>query len=117
MKINGEYIEDGEEERYIARNRKYFLTPFEDRAEYLGMLREKARHRLREPNGHLSRVTHEALEHYRVNTDDEVKLAIGDDLDSFRDFQQKVTHRIVEEFKCGRLVVLRCPACNRVTFT
>jgi len=36
---------------YIVRNRQYFMTPFETRAEQLGIASEKARARIRESQG------------------------------------------------------------------
>lgn len=117
MKSARKYIEDGAEEHYIAVNRRFFLKPFEERAEYLGILREKARYRLSKPDGQTSRFAREAMDCYLAETDDQISAAIGDDLESFRAFQQRVTDRIVSEFKSGRLAVLRCPACNRVAFT
>jgi hypothetical protein len=92
------------------------MTPFETRAEYLGLLREKARHILRE-DGHTSRFAREMLDQYYAQTDGQVDIAIGSDWESFHAFQDNVTTRIATAFESRQLVPLRCPACARITFT
>jgi hypothetical protein len=111
------YNEDGELERYISHNRQYFMTPFERRAESLGILREKARERLRERDGESCAWAVDAIIEYKTKTDADVEKAIGDDLEGFRAFQQRTTARIDALFRSGQLIALRCPACCRVTFT
>lgn len=111
------YTEEGADEHYIARNQRYFMTPFEARAEELGISREKARARLRELDGDSCRWAHEALSAYVAKTDSEVEAAIGPDLESFQAFQEKISARIAARFRSGDLVPLRCPACSRVMFT
>lgn len=113
MNRSREYVEDGEEDRYIARNRQYFLTPFEARAEHLGILREKARAWLNK----LPRLAREKMAKFDAEADDGIRQAIGETLESFDAFQRMVADRIAAEFKSGHLVVLRCPACHRVAFT
>jgi hypothetical protein len=111
------YIEDGADDQYIARNRRCFMTPFEAGAEDLGILREKARARLREPDGDSCQWAQDWLNEYIATTNSEVEQAIGPDLESFRAFQEKVSARISAKFRSGELVPLRCPACSRVMFT
>jgi hypothetical protein len=102
---------------YVLRNRRYFMTPFEERAERIGVMREKARARIRESQGTPSAWTNELLDEYEAQTDDTVRDAIGNDLDSFVKFQQEVTDRINTAFSRGELRPIRCPDCRRVVKT
>jgi hypothetical protein len=111
------YRGEGEEDRYVARNRRYFMTPFEIRAEELGGWREKARDRLRSGNASLCDWAHRMLDEYMAKTDVEIEMAIGPDLESFLAFQQRVSDRISGLFDNGELAVLHCPQCDRVVFS
>jgi hypothetical protein len=99
---------------YIGRNRYYFMTPFERRAESLGMMREKARHAIRDSNRGSTSWPQEQLAKYETEVDDEVRKAIGDDPSTLIAFQQQVMDRIDAAFRSGEISPNRCPACRRI---
>lgn len=112
-----DYDDDRTLGQYIQRNRSFFMTPFEQRAEQLGIMREKARHRIRESPGAPPEWTIEALGGYDAQVDDAILNAIGDNLDSLVRFHEKVSSRINVAFASGQLRPNRCPVCNRIVET
>ena len=111
------YDDDSEFERYIERNETHFMTPFEQLAAQLGVLREKARHRISESPSAPPEWTIQALRDYDAQVNDAIRNAIGDDLNSFATFQRKVTDRIKAAFASGELQPNRCPTCKRIVMT
>jgi len=112
-----DYDDDRALDEYIRCNRHFFMTPFESRAERLGILREKARARIRESPSAPPEWTIEALGDYDAQVDDAIRSAIGEDSDSFVRFQEQVSSRINAAFEAGELRPNRCPACDQIVKT
>ena len=97
--------------RYVSSHERELMTPLERRAEWLGMLREKATHSKSET---LRKVL---LAKYDAEPDAKAKQLTGNDLDGLRTFQAHVAARIQSEIADGRLAINRCPSCNRIVKT
>lgn len=111
------YDEDEVLKHYVLRNRSSFMTSLEKRAETLGMMREKARHRILDSHPDAVSWHEQRLAEYEAKTDEDIRKAIGDDLNSFVKFQQQITQRIDAAFLSGELYPNRCPACHRIVRT
>lgn len=117
MKNVLEYDDQRALEEYVLRNRQHFTTPFEQRAERLAILREKARYRINKTPSDAPEWAKRWLSEYESQTDAEVEAAIGSDLGSVKSFQQRISDRIEAAFREGDLSPVRCPKCRRIVMS
>jgi hypothetical protein len=104
-------------DNYVSANRWALMTPSVQRAESLGMKREKARHALRDARAGGASWAQVWLAEFEAEADQTVRAAIGDDLGTFAAFQQRVTERIKLAFLSNELRPNRCPSCRRIVRT
>jgi rRNA maturation endonuclease Nob1 len=105
------YDEEQELYRYASSFKYDLMTPLERRAERLAMFREKAR------DTDSPGIRKMLLKQMDAEADKEALRLIGDDLEGVRKFQAQVATRIDGEIAKGRLLIHRCPACNRIVKT
>src|SRR5262245_59429171 len=109
------YNDAQELEKYLIRNRHRLRTEFERRAEDLGTKREKPKFAI--ADGRAAEWTTRVLAEYESDVTPDIRAAIGETLETFVAFQNRITERIRTDFANGVAHPNRCPRCDRIVKT
>jgi hypothetical protein len=105
-----DYDDNEEIYRYVTFT-KELMTDLEWRAEWLAMMRHKAK-LADNPEVHA-----QLRSQFEAELDDDVRQMIGDDSQGFSLLKPRIVERFLRDAADGRAVLNRCPACARVVKT